>query len=134
MVAIEPDEDVTKRDDVLVLADPRGDGRIAVCKSNQRLADNLELPFDCGAEHRVFHIVGERFAGGELRDQLGRPCDVFEIFLGLRRPPHPPRAFRLRALRFGGLKPAVARRASESGSALGGLSPLGRGEFLPVAC
>jgi hypothetical protein len=47
----------------------------------------------------------------------------------LRPAPPPPPCFRLRALRFGGLKPAVARRASEGGSQGGPPPPLSRGRM-----
>src|SRR5579862_555753 len=68
--------------------------------------------------------VTRRFVVVEERARM--PEQVCDACVAWRPAPPPPPCFRLRALRFGGLKPAVARRASEGGSQGGPPPPLSR--------
>jgi hypothetical protein len=51
-----------------VLANARHDFFVQLGELGQRLADNLELPLDGGAQHGIASIIVKRFPGREVHD------------------------------------------------------------------
>ena len=81
-VRISMNQNITKGDDSLVIADAVNRPFVRSRQLRHRLADNLKLPFDGGPQHGIALIVRQRLADNELSHQFGSMKNIEEILSG----------------------------------------------------
>ena len=79
-------QNISERDDAVVLGNPGHDGLIKARKLCEGLADNLELALHRRPKQRVGAIVFESFPGNKFGDQRCCALNVEEVFLRFK--PH----------------------------------------------
>lgn len=73
-------QDVTKGNDVSIIADLVEERRIRFLNSIERFADDLEFPFDSASEQFAFLIILKAFSGHECLYRPRRLLDIMEMF------------------------------------------------------